>query len=111
CLKALLDSRFWIPALDFGGSGSFWILAGAIWSAPPTAALPLSAEPIARADVPSQLSVAKRAKAAALPPHSKSPTVSGPYYRTPQNEPLPTIPGCVKSHYAILYAVTFQAFS
>src|SRR5881296_194569 len=71
------------------GSGSFWILAGAIWSAPPRAALWLSAEPVARADVPFQLSVAKRAKAAALPPHSKSPTVSGPSYRTPQNEPLP----------------------
>src|SRR5881397_3649094 len=73
------------------GSGSFWILAGAIWSAPPTAALWLSAEPVARADIPFQLSVAKRAKAAALPPHSKSPTVSGPSYRTPQNEPLPEI--------------------
>src|SRR6266542_2700949 len=71
------------------GSGSFRILAGAIWSAPPTTALWLSAEPVARADVPFQLSVAKRAKAAALPPHSKSPTVSGPSYRTPQNEPLP----------------------
>ena len=34
----------------------------------PTAALWLSAEPEARADVPLQLSVAKRAKAAALPP-------------------------------------------
>src|SRR6266540_6256941 len=75
--------------IELSGSGSFWILAGAIWSAPPTAALWLSAEPVARADVPFQLSVAKRAKAAALPPHSKSPTVSGPSYRTPQNEPLP----------------------
>ena len=28
-------------------------------------------------------------KAAALPPHSKSPTVSGPSFGTPQNEPLP----------------------
>src|SRR6266540_950428 len=75
--------------IELSGSGSFWILAGAIWSAPPTAALWLSAEPVARADVPFQLSVAKRAKAAALPPHSKSPTVSGPSYRTSQNEPLP----------------------
>src|SRR5437867_882925 len=74
------------------GCGSFWILAGAIWSAPPTAVLWLSAEPVARADVPFQLSVAKRAKAAALPPHSKSPTVSGPSYRTPQNQPLPGAP-------------------
>src|SRR6266496_2162216 len=71
------------------GSGSFWILAGAIWSAPPTAALWLSGEPVATADVSFQLSVAKRAKEAALPPHSKPPTVSGPSYRTPQNDPLP----------------------
>src|SRR5206468_7549866 len=78
-----------VPRGPRGSSGSFWILAGAIWSAPPTAALWLSAEPVARAYVPFQLSVAKRAKAAALPPHSKSPTVNGPSYRTPQNEPLP----------------------
>src|SRR6266542_924652 len=69
--------------------GHFGILAGATWSEPPTAALWLSAEPVARADVPFQLSVTKRAKAAALPPHSKSPTVSGPSYRTPPNEPMP----------------------
>src|SRR6266542_2196639 len=74
------------------GSGSFWILAGAIWSAPSTAALWLSAEPVARADVPFQMSVAQRAKASALPPHSKPPTVSGPSYRTPQNDPLLEFP-------------------
>src|SRR6266498_2833137 len=48
------------------------IILNAIWSAPPAAALWLSAEPSERADVPLELSVEKRAKGAALPPHSKS---------------------------------------
>src|SRR6266545_2903765 len=52
---------------------STWcIILNAIWSAPPAAALWLSAKRLERGDVPLELPVAKRAKAAALPPHSKS---------------------------------------
>ena len=48
------------------------VILNAIWSAPPTAALWLSAERLVRVALRLKLSVPKRAKAAALPPHSKS---------------------------------------
>ncbi len=59
------------PADDVrGGPAEGWPVAK--WSAPPAAALWLSAERLERGDVPLEPSVAKKAKVAALPPHSKS---------------------------------------